>query len=399
MHIFVAVTLLFYVFYFIVLFLMFNQGEGAFDETGHILGRDFINYWTASVLIHGDRLMEIFDLGLFHDMQEQLLDRPYRFHMWSYPPTAIFAILPFGSMPYLWAFALWMAVTLALYLFAARCLGASGGETAVLALAPSSFLNFIAGQNGFLTAGLLVSGLALLDRRPWLAGIMFGLLSFKPQLGLLIPVALCAARLWRPFVSAAATSVALFAASVAAFGWDSWRAYMSVNAKFQLEMLQDALEVFVYWIPTGFMAGRLLEFDVATSYMLQAGPAIVAVAGVFWIYWKTDDRELQFAALLSGTVLATPYLHVYDLTLLSVAVIWAGRRGYRDGFFFGEKAILLLAWALPILTFFLNIFEVPVSPLIMLCFFLSILARARSVRAASPPPISAESIHATRAVQ
>ena len=56
------------------------------------------------------------------------------------------------------------------------------------------FVNVGHGQNGFLTAALLGGALHWLDRRPWLAGVLIGCLAYKPQFGVLIPVALLAGR-------------------------------------------------------------------------------------------------------------------------------------------------------------------------------------------------------------
>ncbi len=364
--------------YAVLLNDLFSFETWPFDRTGYVLGRDFINYWTASILFDSDRLLEVFDLGLFQQMQQQLMGQDYPFHMWSYPPTALFVVLPFGQLPYLWAFALWIAVTLTVYLVAAKRFGVTKLELAVLVLAPATFINFFAGQNGFLTAGLLILGLALLDRRPLLAGVMFGLLSFKPQLGILIPIALCAAQLWRPFITAAVTTIMLFVGSIVVFGWESWRAYLDVNAQAQTAMLHQAEGAFVLWMPTAFMSGRILGLDVVSAYVLQAVFAAIAVGGVIWVFRTTRDRQWQAVTLLAGTAMATPYLHAYDLTLLSLAVLWVFRQAYRDGFFPGEHIILSAAWALPILVFIVNAVSIPVAPAIMLGFFAVVLLRARA---------------------
>jgi alpha-1,2-mannosyltransferase len=360
------------------IYAFFSSETWPFDRNGYILGRDFINYWTASILYHAGRLSEVFDLGLFHQMQQHLMGRDYPPHLWSYPPTALFVVLPFAGLPYLWAFASWITVTLAFYLFAAKRFGMTNLELAALVLAPSTIINFFAGQNGFLTAGLLIFGLALLDRRPLLAGVMFGLLSFKPQLGLLIPIALCAAQLWRPFIAAAVTSAALFVGSIVVFGWESWRAYLDVNAPAQSAMLHQAQGPFVQWMPTTFMSGRILGLNVPASYALQAIAAAAAIGGVIWVFRTTRNRHMQAATVMAGTALATPYLHAYDLTLLSVAILWTFRQGYRDGFFPGENVVLFAAWVLPILVFSVNAWGIPIGPVIMLCIFATLLVRANA---------------------
>ena len=90
---------------------------------------------------------------------------------------------------------------------------------------PFAAWNFLIGQNGFLTASLLRASLLLLERRPVLAGVFIGCLTYKPQFGIFLPVALIAARQWRACVSAAVTVISLVAASAATFGVDGWVAF------------------------------------------------------------------------------------------------------------------------------------------------------------------------------
>jgi hypothetical protein len=91
-------------------------------------------------------------------------------------------------------------------------------ETLLVALAfPAVFVNIGHGQNGFLTAALLGGALHLLDRGPWLAGVLIGLLAYKPQFGVLIPVALLAGGRWNT-IGAAAAVAALAAISFVTLG-------------------------------------------------------------------------------------------------------------------------------------------------------------------------------------
>src|SRR5436309_2254785 len=67
---------------------------------------------------------------------------------------------------------------------------------------PAVFVNLGHGHNGFLTAALLGGALVLLDRRPIVAGVLFGLMAYKPQFGLMIPLVLIATGRWRAFAAA-----------------------------------------------------------------------------------------------------------------------------------------------------------------------------------------------------
>src|SRR5690606_9608280 len=132
-----------------------------------------------------------------------------------YPPVFLLVCAVLGLLPYLPAFYLFQALTLPAYLLVARrTLRETGWAGWVLALAaPAAYWNFGLGQNGFLTAALFGGALLLVDRRPVLAGVLFGLICYKPHFGLLIPVALAASGNWRAFAGATASVLAVAALS------------------------------------------------------------------------------------------------------------------------------------------------------------------------------------------
>jgi len=123
----------------------------------------------------------------------------------SYPPTYLFFTYPLGVMPYGIAFAVWLVATLLLYLAAVYAI-IPRPAAVIAALTPYTVIvNALLGQNGFLTAGLIGLSLAFLEGRPWLSGVFLGLLTSKPQFGILFPFALLVSRNWRALASATAT--------------------------------------------------------------------------------------------------------------------------------------------------------------------------------------------------
>src|SRR5262249_15603846 len=104
---------------------------------------------------------------------------------------------------------------------------------------PCTFNNALCGQNGFLTAALIGGTLYLLPTRPVLSGICLGLLTYKPQYGLLFPLALVAASEWKVFFAAAVTAVALVVASWLAFGTESWQAFFHWMPMFSQAFLTE----------------------------------------------------------------------------------------------------------------------------------------------------------------
>jgi hypothetical protein len=363
-------------FYGVFAYTKYAGAEGLRDNDGILFGRDFVVFWTASVLTLDGQISQIFDLASFHAVQERLIGGKVPLYPWLYPPHGLFTILPLGLLPYLWSYLVWSASTLALYIFAAVGRPWTDLRALALLLAPATFVNLLMGQNGFLSAALLIGGLRLLDRRPVLAGILLGLLSFKPQLGLLVPVALIAARLWRPFLSASVTVAAVLALSVAVFGLESWLSFFEMSTVYQAKHLNDDRGWFLNIVTTPFMSAGVLGLGMTSRIVIQAAFTLMAVFAVYVTFSKSGGRDLQIAVLLVAVPLASPYGYHYDLTLLSVAVLWAFERAAGSGFLTGEKVILALAWLLPLLVVVGNIRGIPLGPPALAAVFFVLLIRA-----------------------
>ena len=179
------------------------------------------------------------------------------------------------------------------------------------------------GQTGFLSAALIVGGFRFVVDRPILSGTLFGLASFKPQLGILIPVALVSARLWRPLAAAAATVGLLIVVSSLAFGWSIWPIWLA-----KLPAQADwVVDVENRLSPTITANLTFLGVDLAVARVVQILVAVI-VAIVIWVCFRRGVTLLATAALLVGTFLAAPYSWFYDMTMLTNAVLLVIR--YKD---------------------------------------------------------------------
>jgi hypothetical protein len=197
--------------YFVVLASLLFKGQWVIRAGGKIARIDFGHIWISGNLAQSSDPMRVFDSSAFSAAQLTLFgpDGGPLFPYFVYPPTFLLFTYPLGSMPYLTAFAVWMIATLVLYQVAIYTI-IPRPAAVILAVTPCPVLfNFGLGQNGFLTAGLVGLSLTFTERRPWLSGIFLGLLTYKPQFGILFPFALLASRNWRALVSATATSVVL----------------------------------------------------------------------------------------------------------------------------------------------------------------------------------------------
>jgi hypothetical protein len=190
----------------------------------------------------------------------------------------------------------------------------------------------------------------LLGRYPIWSGVLFGILTIKPQLGLLVPVALIAAGAWGAIASAAVTAGLMMAGSVALFGIEPWISYFHVTMPFQQQFLERGVGVFTYMMPTSFMAARQMGWGIETGYILNALTAVVAVIAVAWCYRnKSLDQDLRLAIFATATFLASPYAFNYDLTIVTAALmgLLAFQRPQRPHP--AELPPVVAMWALPLL--------------------------------------------------
>lgn len=317
------------------------------DPKGKPLGYDFITFWAASWLSLAGEPAAAFDMGRIFAAEQIAVPENGAVFLWHYPPMFQLVVIPLALFPYLWSYGVAMATTLAAFLVVVRRL-APWREATWLALAfPGTFINLFHGQNGFVSAALFGGAIALLDRTPILAGALIGLLSYKPQLGLLIPLALLCARQWHAFAAAAATSLLFAAISTMVLGWETWVAFVhnipSIGALLDSGMLPWAK------IPSAYVALRLIGFGAPFAYMAHAVFALAIAATVLWIWWKRPPLLLAGAALVTGTVLVPPYLFDYDLVLLAIPITIVARDALTTGWLAGEREVLVLAWLTPLL--------------------------------------------------
>jgi alpha-1,2-mannosyltransferase len=255
-----------------------------YDAFGYMIGRDFVATWAgAKAALTGDP-GQYFAVDAYMTLLRGLFGENYPAHIWSYPPHLLLFTWPLAFLSYMAAYALYCALGLILYLAVV-----SDGERrldhlALLALAPAVTLNIWTGQNGFLTTVLLIGGLIQLDRRPVLAGVLFGLLSIKPQLGFLLPVMLVLTGRWRVIAAAAVTVVALAALTCLVFGTKVWTDYLHLAMPTQSRAITEGSGFFVANMPTAFMNMRLIGLPAPLTYGFQALISAATLAAVVWVF-------------------------------------------------------------------------------------------------------------------
>ena len=351
--------------------------DGLIDRNSKPIGTDFSNVYAAGTLIWQGRPAEAYEPARQHAAEKAVFGgREVPFYGWHYPPFFFLIAFLVASVPYAWGLSIWLVASLAAYLAAMRAI-LPRPETLLVALAfPAVFVNIGHGQNGFLTAALLGGAPHLLDRRPWLAGVLIGLLAYKPQFGVLIPVALLAGGRWNTIGAAAATVAALAAISFVTLGSSVWHAFADSMTFTQTVVLEQG-DTGWEKIQSVFSAARMWGASVSTAYAIQIALGLTLAASLAWL-WQSDAAfELKAAALATGSLLATPYVLDYDLVVLAVAIAFFARHGLSRGFRRFEISLLAAAWIVPLLSRVIaGATGIPLGLLVMLALYVFTLQRA-----------------------
>lgn len=283
---------------------------------------DFVSFYAAGTLADAGTPALAYDQAVHLATEEAITAPGIQYQFFFYPPVYLLLCAVLARLPYLVAFVAFAAASLAAYLLVARrILGDTSGAALLALLAfPAVFWNIGLGQNAFLSAALFGGATLLVDRRPVLAGILFGALCYKPHFGLLIPLALIAAGRWRTVAAAGATVTALVLASIALYGVDTWRDYIAASAA--APAMYGSGRILFAGFVSPFGAVRLVGGGVHLAYAIQAAAALIAAALV-WAVWRRNlPLPLRAATLAAATLVAVPLALLYDLMLSAVAVAW-----------------------------------------------------------------------------
>lgn len=308
------------------------------DAQGRPTVEDFVAFWVSGKLALKGGVLAVFDPAALHAAEAKAIGHPFCGALgWSYPPLFLIVAVTLAQLPYAASFFLWVSATCVAHAAVVARIAGTSAAFFVACAAPWVLTAAMTGQNGFLTAALIGGALLALERRPAIAGLLLGLLSFKPQLGILFPLALAAGGYWRAFGWAAVFSLALNLAGGAVFGFASLGAFahaLSLTAQSHL-VHNGAGWWFKLQSPFGLV--RDMGGSIGLAWTAQIAVLALAVAAVI-TSWRSDMPLARKAALLAAFVpLATPYVFDYDLPVLAMAVAFA----FRDRAFDRSETLLL----------------------------------------------------------
>lgn len=364
------------------LYVFFTLSGGPqIGPTLDVLFPDYLVFHAAARAFFEGKLGLVYNIDAFAQYQNALFaDRfpsPISFRPFFYPPIWLLMVLPLGLLPVVAAYGVFMVVTAA----AATLIEGRRDPWGWLAVitSPAAVWVTLAGQNTFLSVALFYGGLRLVDRSPAIAGILLGLLAYKPQIWVLVPLALLASRQWRVLAWTAGTVAVASLVSLGVFGLDFWLAFFDAAREAGSPEVANTMFRRIYMHMTTLVAaGRILGLPPSAAGAIQLAGAAVAIAAVWFAFRRHSTSDARIAVLATATFLVSPYTLNYDLLLLMPAAVALFRRGAAQGFYPGERLLYLVLWLIPTFGMVLNRLDLPVMPLIILLFGVVAWARLQS---------------------
>jgi hypothetical protein len=336
---------------------------GLLDRVGRFKGSDYIQFYVMGSLAVEGRLDALYDADA-HLAEGRRRIHPdlqlYAAHP-NYGPQLALAFAPLAIVPFALSLSMFLAVMTACYgvsvwLLWRECeaLRPHGRLVALLAAASPLFWNVTRyGQASAIPLLLWTLGFVALRRgRAFAAGLAIGCLAFKPQLGIVLAVALLAARQWRVVAGAAAAAAGQLAVAWAAAGSTVMAQY--IGTLWRLTLNPDLIEVYPSEIHSirGFLQ-LLIPSPGMVSVCAGVGSLIAVVVAVRC--WRPAHRGalgrtlgVRWGLLALLTLVASPHLVSYDLLLLTVPLVlladWTARHP-------ADQARAAIALMLPLLYF------------------------------------------------
>ena len=372
----------FCVFVFFFTFRLAKDNTGKSSENSPF-GVDFAVYYTAGQMVRSGETDDLYHASIHRASMERIMGREMPPNLpWMYPPTFLLMVTPFSFLPYTTALVVWLSITLALALFALFRLVPKQKSLALLAVGfPGVLMNLRWGQNGFLNTALLGFGLYFLEINPILAGLMFGLLTYKPQIALFAFLILFLSKKRRVLVWAIIFTLGFAILSGVLFGFDTWVQFVQSFSNSTSGFLDENWLSNAGVQPSMFINMRLAGINDTVNYIILTVIGLLVTGATGWVWHRTDRISLKAVTMCTGTFLIIPYFLQYDLMILSIPLVLFSY----DLIEYGSRPIdfllLLVLWATPVLDgVFVIWMNVHICPFILMALMIDVVARVKLQR-------------------
>ena len=304
--------------------------DGLIGPRYNALGADWVIFQAAARAFFTGDLGHIYNQAWItsatNSQFSYWLSEPLPFPLFPYPPVFLLLVLPFAKLSAGVSLLLSQLAQFAALAWAIRKLAPDKSYLFFLVgalLAPAAANNVLAGSNAVLVAALIVGGVALLQTKPLLAGALLGVVIFKPQFFVLLPLALLAARQGRALIGMTASAVVLTFLSAALFGPSLWLDWFNVYLHPQAVAGVNGTDWGHSWDESVSTCLMLLGVSKTLATAAQGVAALVAAAAVWRAFAVAHPARL--AVLLCAALLASPHVSNYDLILAGLAALLAVR--------------------------------------------------------------------------
>jgi alpha-1,2-mannosyltransferase len=322
----------------------FSQLDGVYLSRSKLMvGRDFFNVWTGGSLVISNKLDILYNFEEYLAWQNTHVGS-FAFYNYSYPPHSLFLATPFAMFPYLWSLIIWTLLGALFFFWAARPYMPRGLAPFYSVITPAALVNIWAGHYGFVIGGLWLLFFSSLDHDKLRTGIIAGILTLKPHLGLLIAAVMLYRRAWIAILFAISATLFLVFASGVVFGFDLWQQWLFETSALQAKIMTAPDPQFYYlMMPSTFIVLRNMPYNIGIFAHIVV--SVIALS-LLWRCRNAQPKRLAFVTATT-TSLITPYIFNYDLTVCSLGFI-VFMYSYWNTINRWERFILWLAFASPL---------------------------------------------------
>ena len=319
------------------LFVAVLTTDGSSMVTGR-LGGDLPAFYGAGRIVEQGQIDQLYDWQTQAEAEKGLFgDREDVFQVFAYPPFVAHAYSPLARLPYSSAYAvhtaLMMAAVAATILVLRRVLPRVDRwplESFAVAVSFYPLYRAVTGGQNSAVSLLILAGIywALSVERHVLAGLIGGLLLYKPQLALPV-IGLLALKNWRTIggVAVTATGYWLWGAGLGGRSWMSWWIENIEAFNSQDQEVNGARSINL----VGF-AERFLGTGSVAAYTVGGLLAAGLTVALMYVWWSRKvPLDLQMAAMVCGMLLVPLHVMFYDAGLLVLPFAVLANRHGRTG--------------------------------------------------------------------
>jgi len=305
---------------------------GLRDRAGQLKGTDFIHFYVLGSLALNGQAKALYDYKAQAAHAAALVPESSGvYYLPIYGPQMSLLFAPLAALPYAWALLMWSLITTSIYALCCTafwriCPAVRNERSTVVLLAAGSpaFFNLVAhGQNSAIALACFTAAFfALRYERRFLAGLAIGALIYKPPLGCAVACVFVCTLEWRIVGGAIVGAAAQLGAAWGYYGRDVMQAYwQSVLGVREISPLLDIKPYQMHSL-LSFWRSLVPWPDLAVGLYIACAAVMIVVACLVWR--SRAPLSLRYAVLLLATALVSPHLNVYDLVIVSPALLMIG---------------------------------------------------------------------------